>query len=222
MESRIQRSLSETIWSVVIALGGGGVGWLGWWWSSTASGLAWLIAWVLIIGGALALVGGIWVAIRESGSAPCPACGKPVGGLDAKVAERYVPCKSCARYVVCRTGVVKTVGDEVITVEPTFEAKVPGQIRWPESCCLCSAPATREVEVHAQTSQAGTNVALLAVGVVRTGGGTRYTLRVPHCAEHDGGAALTTASGEEPPIKLRFRWYGYQQEFLALNFGQKL
>ncbi|WP_437337368.1 hypothetical protein [Sorangium sp. So ce394] len=42
---------------------------------------------------------------------------------------------------------------------------------------------------------------------MRTGGGTSYTLRIPHRAEHDDGAKLEIESGNEPPPQICFRSY---------------
>lgn len=77
----------------------------------------------------------------------------------------------------------------------TFTAEVPDQIRWPEGCCVCGKPATRTVEarlVEDRNASLGPDMAvrLASLGTARLVEKHTFSVQVPHCQEHDDGAAL--------------------------------
>jgi hypothetical protein len=219
MVTRIQRDWPATIAWVVFTVVCGAGAFFSWRWGGFF-GVA-----LAVVAGFFALGAG-WLALRESGRAACPGCDKPLGGLDAKVAERFVECSACHRYCVCRKGEVSLVPEDFVADAPFFKVRLPGQIRWPEVCCVCGSATTRALPVSAVESKTGSNLALgvgaLAVGaiVVRTGGGARYTVEIPHCDAHTDGAKLDVVSEEE--CWVHFRSHAYWRAFTDLNHGQKL
>jgi hypothetical protein len=225
---RIQRSWRDTVIYAAWGVGSAVATYFAHGWAAGAHGLVWLIAWALTLVAAVMALAFVWIAARESGRATCPACNAVVGGLDAKVAFRAVPCKGCGRYVACQSGAVSMVPDDYLHATPLFVARLPQNVTWPETCCVCTATATRTVTVEKKETQTGRNLALgaagLAVGalVVRTGGGNLWRTEVPHCGEHHDGAEIDTTDESTSGLDIKFRSYRYWQLFRDLNAGQKL
>lgn len=88
--------------------------------------------------------------------------------------------------------------------------------RWPDGCCVCWEPATRE-ETTA-TTFVFTPPGLIRV---RSQSATITAMGIPHCAEHEHGAvferAMFSTPGQTTAVGLFFRSYAYQIEFRELN-----
>jgi hypothetical protein len=183
-------------------------------WAGARGGFwGWAIAAALAVTALLALVG---ARLRE---APCPSCGAVVYGISE---GSYASCSGCHRYLTGNGAELWLVPEDTIATSPSFGVTLPESLHLPALCAGCGARATRLIEVRHRSGQTGLNVALgvasLAAGglLVRTGGGSSWTLAVPHCDDHDDGAALDkTVRG----LVLKVRSYAFQRAFLALNAG---
>ena len=114
------------------------------------------------------------------------------------------------------------VAEDHVADKPTFAAPIGNGFRLPEGCCACGAPATRAVTMTLKTNKTARNLALSALfaaggGIVPvTGGGSECSVEMPHCESCTGGADLVI---ESDTLKVRFRSYRYQQEFIRLQPG---
>ncbi len=216
--TRIERSWAATVGWAVAGCGFAVGAYYAWCWGGFFGVLLSLVS-------ALITFTCAWISARESGRASCPQCQAPLAGLDAKQAERFVYCKKCQRYIVYRHGQLSAATDEISEFH-SFRVKLPSRVVWPDSCCVCNAPATRSLPISGKESQAGRNLALGVVGlaagslVVRTGGGVGYTVEVPHCDEHTAGAKLDVQGENE--MELALRSHRYWRAFVDLNIGQTL
>lgn len=162
----------------------------------------------------------LWMAIAGSGVAPCPGCGAPVGGLSTKTNDG-VACDGCKKYLEGKDGNLRLTDENRVADSPLFGAVLPDSFGWPDGCCVCRQPSTRKESVSVSlpsAASAGKGLAVTALtgGVVtQTGGGIRYTVEVPHCAEHKEGAAL--GAGTQNRVKIRFRSYPYLRAFCEQN-----
>ncbi|WP_437732683.1 hypothetical protein [Sorangium sp. So ce1335] len=224
MTSTVTRNTGSTIKYVVIAAVLAGLSFLCFRAMSDRSGLLWLLCLVGGLGLAVFAFGAILVARDLAGNATCPRCQATLTEIELNHTDDPAFCDTCQAAYLVDKRVLTVLADDYVHPKPGFPVPVTSEtICWPEGCCVCAKPATRGVEAKAEDGQTGTNVAVAAAGLalgsiaVRTGGGTTYTLRIPHCAEHDDGATLETKSGNEPPLQIRFRSYAYQRRFLQLN-----
>jgi hypothetical protein len=161
------------------------------------------------------------MAVGGSGVAPCPGCGASVTSLSMK-SNDGVLCEGCKKFLEGKDGMLRLTEDARIADAPLFGALLPEAFTWPDGCCVCAEPAARKdaISVNVPSSaSAGKAVAVTALtgGVVtQTGGGSRYTVEAPHCADHKDGAALGSGSSASP-VRIRFRSYPYLRSFCALN-----
>ena len=89
--------------------------------------------------------------------------------------------------------------------------------KWPEGCCVCGKPSTREETISQQLGfsapSGGASRQKKEATVVARG--------IPHCAEHEGGARFERliSFGDEDLmiLGLFFRSYPYQIRFRKLN-----
>jgi hypothetical protein len=206
---RIRRSWSWTLSGCVLTAASGAVAFYAHRLASSASGLLWLVAWVIVVAAAVFALTCAWVVVRESGQAPCPHCRSRLEGLDAHVASLVVRCETCEGYAVCRRGEVHRVPNEFVDEAPIFEAPLPRQIHWPAGCCVCGAAVGRFLPVEYLRRP------LAFRGKVKT-------VEVPHCDAHEAGAALKVGNGHPRPLTIAFRSYAYQRAFRDLNFGPRL
>ncbi len=224
MTSTVTRNTGSTIKYAVITAVLAGLSFLCFRAMIDRSGPLWLLCLVGGIGFAVFAFGSLLVARDLAGTATCPRCQATLAEIELNHTDDPAFCDKCqAAYLVDKRVLTVLAGDYVHP-QPGFPVPVTSEtISWPEGCCVCAKPATRGIEAKADDGQTGTNVAVAAAGLalgsiaVRTGGGTSYTLRIPHCAEHDDGAKLEIKSGNEPPLQIRFRSYAYQRRFLQLN-----
>ena len=191
----IHRSWGATIGWAMAAVAFGAIAYSLWQWGGFF-GVA------FAIGAGLIAVVSVWISVRESGRAPCPACGKNLAGLDAKAAERFAQCKACDRYSVSKSGQLSLVADDFVAREHSFKSRLPGQVQWPHVCAVCAAPATHMVELH------------------ESKGPVSYVTEVPHCDQHSDGVKLAPES--EEICWVHFRSYAYWTDFTSRNHGQKL
>ncbi|WP_437507201.1 hypothetical protein [Sorangium sp. So ce1099] len=224
MTSTVTRNAGSTIKYAVITAVLAGLSFLCFSAMSGRSGLLWVLCLVGGLGFAVFAFGSILVARDLAGTATCPRCQATLTEIELNHTEDPAFCDKCQAAYLVDKRVLTVLADDYVHPQPGFPVPVTGEtIRWPEGCCVCARPATRGIEAKADDGQTGTNVAVAAAGLalgsiaVRTGGGTSYTLRIPHCAEHDDGAKLEIKMGNEPPLQIRFRSYAYQRRFLQLN-----
>jgi hypothetical protein len=177
--------------------------------------------------GALALILGLVVGINSftsAGSATCPECGRVFQMLEES--GQGVPrfCRGCRNYVEAKDGVLQMTEDASVVAAPIFRATLPKEMVWPDGCCVCRGPATRMIAISTVAQTPGQALGTLAADVtmeVVTGhglvvlAGNRYTIQVPHCADHADGALLQVNSDQQ--IKVLFRSYAYQRAFCDLN-----
>ncbi|KYF96290.1 hypothetical protein BE20_42570 [Sorangium cellulosum] len=224
MTSTVTRNTGSTIKYAVITVVLAGLSFLCFSAMSGRSGFLWVLCLVGGIGLAVFALGSLLAAKDLAGTATCPRCQAALAEIELNHTDEPAFCDKCQAAYLVDKRVLTVLADDYVHPTPVFSAPVTGQtISWPEGCCLCARPATRGVEAKTHDGQTGTNVAVAAAGLalggiaVRTGGGTTYTLRIPHCAEHDDGAKVEIQSGNDPPLQIRFRSYAYQRRFLALN-----
>ncbi|WP_437978533.1 hypothetical protein WMF11_19420 [Sorangium sp. So ce295] len=188
------------------------------------SGLLWVLCLAGGLGFAVFALGSLLVAKDLAGTATCPRCRATLEEIELNHTDDPAFCDTCQAAYLVDKRVLTVLADDYVHPTPGFPAPVTSEtISWPAGCCVCARPATRGVEAKAHDGETGTNAAVAAAGLalgsiaVRTGGGTTYTLRIPHCAEHDDGAKVEIESNNKPPLKIRFRSYAYQRRFLELN-----
>ncbi|WP_437799149.1 hypothetical protein [Sorangium sp. So ce693] len=224
MTSTVTRNTGSTIKYAVITAVLAGLSFLCFNAMIGRSGPLWLLCLVGGLGLAVFALGSLLAAKDLAGTATCPRCQATLTEIELNHTDDPAFCDKCqAAYLVDKRVLTVLAGDYVHP-EPGFPVPVTSEtIRWPEGCCVCAKPATRGIEAKAHDGETGTNAAVAAAGLalgsiaVRTGGGTTYTLRIPHCAEHDDGAKVEIESNNKPPLKIRFRSYAYQRRFLELN-----
>jgi len=175
-----------------------------------------------------AALGGVavWYAVGGKLGAKrleCPSCDLYIHGVVLDP-DGAVLCPHCRAYAsVEGSKLVKTPPDRVAP-EPVFCVELPQQVKWPEGCCVCGAPATRQVESKLEIEQDASFARDMAVGVASLGilravDRTTYTLPVPHCAQHADGAELyPSAEAEQLNLGIGFRSYPYFTQFAALNY----
>jgi hypothetical protein len=224
MTSTVTRNTGSTIKYAVITAVLAGLSFLCFYAMIDRSGLLWLLCLVGGIGLAVFALGSLLAAKDLAGTATCPRCQATLEEIELNHTDDPEFCSKCRAAYLVDKRVLTVLADDYVHPKPGFPAPVTGEtIRWPEGCCMCAKPATRGIEAKAHDGQTGTNAAVAAAGLalgsiaVRTGGGTTYTMRIPHCAEHDDGAKLEIASANKPPLQIRFRSYAYQRRFLELN-----
>ena len=90
------------------------------------------------------------------------------------------------------------------------------EANWPEGCCVCDKPATREEKIVARYT-------FTPPGVIRVGQKqvTLVANGCPHCAEHKNGASFDIARfiniHQPSRVGLLFRSYSWQIKFRRLN-----
>lgn len=162
----------------------------------------------------------IWMAIAGSGVASCPGCGGRVEGLSMG-SNDGVLCGGCKKFLEGKEGNLRLTEEGRVADAPLFGAVLPESFGWPEGCCVCRQPSSRRDSVSLSlpsAASAGKGLAVTAItgGVVtQTGGGIRYTVEVPHCAEHKEGALL--GSAPQSKVRIRFRSYPYLRAFCETN-----
>lgn len=179
---------------------------------------------MMIIAGAMGLVmGGYsgWL-IWARGVGFCPDCGMRLTGLYMDDNEGR-ECRSCGGYVESTGGLLSMAGADALSSTPTFRASCPERIDWPEGCCVCGAPATRQIAAKLEEKQdaplAG-DVAVRAatLGTMKLEQTSTHSVQVPHCSDHDDGAELVRARDEDGAgLELLFRSNAYCQRFRELN-----
>jgi hypothetical protein len=92
------------------------------------------------------------------------------------------------------------------------------EARWPDGCCVCGKPATREETISQQVGFTPPSGGVMAGGQKEA---TVVARGVPHCAEHQGGArferVLSFGDLDLMTLGLFFRSYGYQIRFRKQN-----
>jgi hypothetical protein len=188
----------------------------------------WLFRWGGLILCGFGALGGVGGVVWLSGAAPCPSCKRNISGIDTSGDTPVHTCEGCGAFFEVKAGNLVFVAPDYLADQAIFPVPLPAQIAWPHGCCVCRAPATRQIPVSASESQTGRNVALgvagLAVGalVVRTGGGASFTIEVPHCEQHSDGAALEIKDASESQLEIKFRSVAFARDFQGLNVGQKM
>lgn len=185
--------------------------------------MLWFI--LIALGGAV-----VWRLTRRPGLdlAPgglleCPTCDLYVHG--ARCAEgASVLCGNCREFSLYMHGkLIKPAPDTVAPV-PLFCAELPlHPPRWPLTCPLCDRPAARPISITIEfTSDApllnDMTTRLATLGMFKAVERTTITLDVPHCYQHDDGAALVLPyERDQLNYGIAFRSHRYFRQFLELN-----
>ena len=189
------------------ALGDGFLAWLG-------AAVLWFAALGLLLGR----------GVFGAGRAPCPSCGAQVRELRLRGRNDGVLCQACGAFLEGERGLLAPSDPARVAAVPLFGAALPDSFRWPEGCVVCGAPATRHVQRSVSVSNTSASlaksVASSAVGAVGGVGvlvrsGSRITVLVPHCEQHEDGALLEDCGGAQPNVV--FRSLRYARAFCQLN-----
>jgi hypothetical protein len=166
---------------------------------------------------ALILIGAGWSA---AGEAPCPGCNAPLSALSTGDNDGVV-CEKCFGFFEGKAGKLHATDPARVAERPLFGAKLPERYEWPDGCCVCGATATRKEAVTTTVQNTGSAAAVIGVSAVTGGavtgsaGTTKFTIEVPHCDAHNGGADLSAMGGKD--LKLRFKSYPYLRAFCERN-----
>ncbi len=153
------------------------------------------------------------MAFSGAGTCACPGCGAAISGISTGSNEGVL-CDGCLRYFEGSAGELWATDESKIADTPQFTSPLPESFAFPEGCCVCGAPATRDEAVSIEMMNASSAVTANLVDGVSSTRSTRTTVQVPHCAEHKGGASLT---GTPAKPHIRFRSYPYLRAFCAKN-----
>ena len=167
-----------------------------------------------------------WYATRGrlgSHKVECPSCDLYIHGVRLG-GDGAVLCPHCREYASIQDGkLVKTPPDRVARAA-VFCAELPQRaVLWPDGCCVCGQPATRQLDVKlviTQDSSFARDLATRAatLGMFKSVDQTRYTLAVPHCGAHGDGAALAMAhEPDQLNLGIAFRSYPYYKQYVQLN-----
>lgn len=203
-----QSAVGSRILYVVLAIGCvlGAIALLEYWVCSIVLGLA-----------ALACFGALFVNSYE---AACPHCSTKleVFGDDRK--KPYL-CKECKRYLRVESDTVEPWPEDGVTLKPEFHVQLTQGQRLPAVCASCGGPATRAVELDWKQSQTGSNIVASVAGSILTGGimvvhggESTGTIPVPHCDEHQEGAA---AKRDGEGFRLSVCSHRFVMDFCAEN-----
>ena len=153
----------------------------------------------------------------------CPACDLYILGARPSEGEAVL-CGSCRAWGLYKAGKLERVPDDHVAGAPMFCAELPLEgLRWPQSCTVCSAPATRAVPVKLSYTQDASFAADLAtraatLGMFKAVNEHTVSLDIPHCAQHGDGAELTMPyERAQSNFGVAFRSYPYFREFVQLN-----
>ena len=160
-------------------------------------------------------------AAEQSGVAKCPGCGYPVTGLSTGT-NRGVPCRFCGKYLEGTGGRLRLTAADELAPEPIFETLLPRAIRWPDGCCVCRAPVTRNVTLTVKVKEEAPltpdlAVRIASIGTLKLVGLRTLTLDVPHCDRHADGASVSYASDALTELAIKFRSHAYFTAFCAEN-----
>jgi hypothetical protein len=159
----------------------------------------------------------------KSGGQPlaCPACGSFFANAAAPGA--IVRCADCGAYgEVDAQRQLRALAADFVSPNHAFHSYLPEAPKWPAACCMCGQPATRtenlkityageptfEEKITAQAVVAVASMGTMKVAHHHVNVTERY--KVPHCAEHAGGAKLV-------PAGVSFRSYSYYKQFIDAN-----
>jgi hypothetical protein len=88
---------------------------------------------------------------------------------------------------------------------------------WPKTCCVCNRPADQGEQI-ATSVKIPWNFGILNLGEKKV---TLVAKDVPHCREHQKGAAFDRiemiSDGRSMPFGLKFRSLAFRNEFRKLN-----
>jgi len=159
-----------------------------------------------------------------STKAVCPECGGKLP--DPEQIWRCSTCDCFGEVVENSRGqeIVRAIENDRVAQRPVFFTSLPEQFAFLDECVVCGAPPEQEIEISYVHSSTGTNLLMSAAGVAmagtvgvgftQTGGGTRYSVNVPHCHQHQNGAKL----GHLPTgIQIYFSSLPYLHRFERLN-----
>jgi hypothetical protein len=160
-------------------------------------------------------------AVLRSGTAPCPGCGQRITDLSTG-GNRAIVCKFCGKYVEGSAGRLLLTDERQVASDHIFETAVPRDVKWPETCCLCSAPATRALRVEVSRKEdaqsiEGLAVSVATVGVMKLVNVHTESIQVPHCDRHEHGAILKLAGDSVTGLAIAFRSHAYLVAFCDKN-----
>jgi ribosomal protein S27AE len=215
-DTTIRRSVAGTIGAAAVSL-------------ACAAGAIWAFGegnWVVVV--VAGLIGAVCGAVAIVGprKAKCPHCGGTMGADSSRVHH----CGSCGQYARTEGGKLVKLEPDYVDPQTVFPVSLdrllkPGlvtglptsnmqDVRWPNICLVCSAPATGVDQVEV---------------VVDRGGGamsTRVRMRLPfsRCGRHPIGVGVDETrhvwhgdGWECDHAQLRFNSHRYWREFCRLN-----
>ena len=157
----------------------------------------------------------LYTAAMKSSSLACPGCGTNFYEY-SKGDNDGLCCGHCHRYVEGKDGEVWLTDPARVAATPLFRALIDERSTWPDGCCVCGRPATRNLP-PALDFKTEAQKAFVAGGLpLYPGGGTRRPVEVPHCGNHEGGASLGPAPSSED-VTIAFRSYAYLRAFCEKN-----
>jgi hypothetical protein len=133
-----------------------------------------------------------------------------------------VPCQFCGKYLEGTASRIHLTAVDEIAATPIFETLLPRAIRWPDGCCVCRAPATREVTLTVKLKEEAPfapdlAVRIASIGTLKLVGVRTLSVGVPHCAAHGDGASVAYASDAVTELAIKFRSHAYFADFCAAN-----
>lgn len=160
---------------------------------ATALGVLLPGLWKLVAG--IVAIPGVYtlLAIRKPFTAPCPGCGRVLGGDLIVLPDEPVVgagalnlrCHDCGIYLDAPGGSLREVPFNRTLDGPGFELMTPTEslptLDWGDGCVCCGKPATRSLRLSTQP------VGVLSAAEAQLAEGLSAG-RVPYCAEHGSGA----------------------------------
>lgn len=152
-------------------------------------------------GGGLALLG--LVLYREAPKSPmkaaCPTCGATIAELDPSTDAAR--CPTCGDYARVMSGVLAAVPHDFVAREPLFAIPLElARLGLPPICAECGAHARHLVRV-----------AVSVHGTTLAGDAPAEIVEVPHCQQHDAGAAADIGA-----LRVRARALSIEAEAQAI------
>ena len=183
------------------------------------AGFLFELGWLQIggIGFAIA-VGLIGLGLALTGKvAPCPYCGKTVGGgatesVSGTSEAEHIECNHCFEPLVAEQGKVRALSEADVAGKDAIEVMALKNAVWPRECIVCGAPPTRFEDAKVTKPQYGR----LLVGSVSVQSGKLK--RIPYCDRHSGAVTLNI---RDDALRVVFARLDMARRYLAVNATRK-
>jgi hypothetical protein len=149
--------------------------------------------------------------------APCPYCGKTVGGgatdsISGTSAPQHIECNHCFEPLVAEQGKVRALSEADVAGKDAIEVMALKNAVWPRECIVCGAPPTRFEDTKVTKPQYGR----LLVGSVSVQSGKLKG--IPYCDRHSGAVALNV---RDDALRIVFPRLDMARRYLAVNATRK-